>query len=1130
MAGCGDSSSTSPPGANATSVSLSPSELTLAAGGETGRLTATVKDKGGATVPGAVVSWSSSDNSSATVSSQGVVTPLAFGRVTVTATSGDASAAATVTVLTTTPGSRDSGFGIIAPGTGGVVTSENGWSRVTAPAGSAVDTVLVEMELLDDGSCEAAGGPTRASGCWGIDRYPAGTFDQDVVVEICVADPGSEVMTDQEYRVAQRLYRMDRKTLEVTTLPLVNSELDCSDFPSDEEPNMRPPRGLGGRAASFSWVFGAVPDEARHEDFPIGTGPTSGWIVEEPPVGVDLCTAEEDAGCPPGSVIEVEITAVAAGSVADESPPWAEVFLYYQPTDGVEASTLIGLADYAGYVDEGTERAYSWTITLKGGRVPEGAIDLYAVGLTDPSDGGEIFATELVSFITAHRPLTCATQTELPQAECETLITLWDSTNGRGWTTSTGWVSTTSPCSWYGVVCEDGAVRSIDLEANQLAGTIPAELGTLTHLEALELQGNQLTGAIPPELGNLANLTALSLFSNQLSELVPLEVAVLGASIQSAYGLDQCSFAPPGNENLSLPDNPDYRAADLDGDGYICGVGLSPAFDCSIQSEIPEGECRALVALYDYTNGPGWTESRRWVSSQTPCSWQGVTCVAGSVTRLELDANGLAGTIPGELGNLRNLEQLQLAGNQLTGAIPSELGSLAKLEGLFVDHNQLTGAIPSMLGNLASLRFLSAFQNQLTGAIPPELGNLESLQDLRLSFNELTGSVPVELGSLSNLHWLSLSSNQLTGGIPSELGNLGNLQNLELGANPLGGPITPELGNLTNLLTLTLAACQLTGAIPSELGKLSNLQSLGLGGNQLTGAIPPELGNLAVLESLLLQLNQLSGAIPSELGNLASLEQLNLAANHLTGNVPPELGALTKLQFLDLNFNQLSGAIPSTLGNLVGLQYLALVDNELTGPVPGELGNLVGLTQLWMYGNQLAGPIPPELGNLTNLELLALRANQLTGPIPPELGNLASLQYLGVSSNMLTGTIPSELGKLGNLETLSLEENQLTGAIPPELGNLSKLGALKLQLNQLSGLVPLSVARLGGQIQSASGYCALGPGNEGLYFADTQDYRDADLNGDGFICGLVVPTGTPPSILLTKSNRPVPQRAPPLIP
>jgi hypothetical protein len=101
---------------------------------------------------------------------------------------------------------------------------------------------------------------------------------------------------------------------------------------------------------------------------------------------------------------------------------------------------------------------------------------------------------------------------------------------------------------------------------------------------------------------------------------------------------------------------------------------------------------------------------------------------------------------------------------------------------------------------------------------------------------------------------------------------------------------------------------------------------------------------------------------------------------------------------------------------------------------------------------------------------------------------------------------------LSNLAVLDLDTNRLTGTLPPVLGNLSDLGFLDLAENQLTGTVPLAVARLGGLIQSEMGLraCEIQLGNENLTMPDSPEYRDADLNGDGLICGVPLTSGTPP--------------------
>lgn len=306
---------------------------------------------------------------------------------------------------------------------------------------------------------------------------------------------------------------------------------------------------------------------------------------------------------------------------------------------------------------------------------------------------------------------------------------------------------------------------------------------------------------------------------------------------------------------------------------------------------------------------------------------------------------------------------------------------------------------------------------------------------------------------------------------------------------------------------LRLKNNNLTGTIPPGLGSLSGLGSLQITGNDLSGSIPAELGNLSNLTALDLSGNGLTGTIPPALGNLSNLQNLNLSNQELSGSVPPELGNLTGVIVFRLESNQLSGTIPPELGNLTTATAFYLSNNQLTGPIPPELGNMANVRNLYLQFNQLSGSIPPELGNLSNLAHLQLGSNALTGSIPPGFGALADLQTLRLFGNQLTGSIPTELGNLTKLTLLYLYSNQLTGSIPAEIGNLTALQNVILDSNQLSGVVPLGVAQLGGGIQNTygAGYCAFRPGNAGLSLVDNQDYRAADLDTDGFICGVPFP-------------------------
>ena len=251
----------------------------------------------------------------------------------------------------------------------------------------------------------------------------------------------------------------------------------------------------------------------------------------------------------------------------------------------------------------------------------------------------------------------------------------------------------------------------------------------------------------------------------------------------------------------------------------------TPTF-CDAVSQIPRAECKALVALYNSTEGSNWVNTSGWLVTNTPCSWSNVKCEGGHVIKLVFDDNKLGGPLPPELGNLVNLETLSIQGdkstsastnqnkNELSGSIPPELCKLTNLEYLDLQSNQLTGAIPPCLGNLKNLKILKLNQNNLTGEIPKELGQLINLEELHLHHNNLTGNIPNELGKLKKLKILYLYNNQLSGNIPETIEKLTVLETLYLHNNKLQGAIPVQIRNL-NLQTFYFDLSSL--CLPSDL-------------------------------------------------------------------------------------------------------------------------------------------------------------------------------------------------------------------------------------------------------------------------------------------------------------------------
>ena len=374
----------------------------------------------------------------------------------------------------------------------------------------------------------------------------------------------------------------------------------------------------------------------------------------------------------------------------------------------------------------------------------------------------------------------------------------------------------------------------------------------LGRVATLDLSRNGLAGQLPGNLSELAQMTELRIAGNTgLSGRLPLSLADLSLRALHYAGTELCAPVDTSFRDW-LSTIPSHEGT---------GVECAPLSDREV-----------LEALYDVTGGPDWTHNENWRTDAPLGEWYGV----------EVDDQG-------------RVVELGFVANRLTGRIPRELGGLANLRSLYLYRGGLTGPIPPEFGDLANLESLSLGENDLTGPIPPELGNLANLESLSLHENDLTGPIPPELGNLANLWRLNLAANRLTGRIPRELGDLADLRYLYVGRNDLTGSIPTELGGLADLRRLNLAANRLTGRIPAELGGLADLSILYLGENELTGPVPPEFGGLMRLRSLALQTNvDMSGVLPASLTSLAALETFQTAGTALCA--PSDAGFLEWLQ------------------------------------------------------------------------------------------------------------------------------------------------------------------------------------------------------------------------------------------
>ena len=245
--------------------------------------------------------------------------------------------------------------------------------------------------------------------------------------------------------------------------------------------------------------------------------------------------------------------------------------------------------------------------------------------------------------------------------------------------------------------------------------------------------------------------------------------------------------------------------------------GLSATQSFTVTTVVSSPDRNALVAFYEMTGGPDWSDRTNWLSNAPLDEWHGVSTDAdGMATRLELNGNNLRGPLPDALGQLGNLAVLDLGDNHLSGGIPSSFGQLRLLEALNLEGNQLAGGLPPEIQHLENLETLHLAGNQLSGEIPAELEHLDALEVLYLGDNAFTGPIPPEIGTLAALVHLDLSVNRLTGPLPPEIGRLGSLTTLDVASNPeLSGPLPLALSRL-DLESLHVNGTQLCVPLSEE--------------------------------------------------------------------------------------------------------------------------------------------------------------------------------------------------------------------------------------------------------------------------------------------------------------------------
>jgi hypothetical protein len=259
------------------------------------------------------------------------------------------------------------------------------------------------------------------------------------------------------------------------------------------------------------------------------------------------------------------------------------------------------------------------------------------------------------------------------------LVSFYYGLNGNNWFNNRGWLSAkTDECTWFGILCLDGAVTQISLDENRMVGVIVPELVLLkdslyyfsigNDYDTPDVEKNKMVMALPSFLGQMTHLTYLNLEGLGLTSSIPDSLFSSWTRMESLYmnANDITGTLPTTIKNLKS-----IKVL------WLGGNNLGGP----IISEIGQ-----LTTLVDLSLESNFREDK-------------------------VGKRGFMTSLPPEMAQLTNLEILDLSDNALSGSVPAQLGDLISLRRLDLSNN--------------------FFENQL----PIALSRLQMLEDLDISFN-----------------------------------------------------------------------------------------------------------------------------------------------------------------------------------------------------------------------------------------------------------------------------------------------------------------------------------------------------------------------------------------------------------
>lgn len=283
---------------------------------------------------------------------------------------------------------------------------------------------------------------------------------------------------------------------------------------------------------------------------------------------------------------------------------------------------------------------------------------------------------------------------------------LFENTGGEFWQNNENWnfsnFTTYNPCrqKWYGLLSffmkEDSntwCIVSINLENNNLTGTLPKIIDNFIDLMHFSVSGNHLYGPLPIFM-NISNLNVVSLSGNSFSGVIP--------------------------ENMF-------------NEKQLSKIVLFGVHDNTLSGTIPNW-------IYDLKSISNFQfENNRFSGTIS----KNITNLK-SILTLQVQNNRFYGSIP-SFDNLNRLHTILLDNNFFSGYLLKVGNINARSRLIFsATGNNLEGPLPNHYARIEQLLLSS---NYFSSLIPDEICSINTLVSFSVSDNQLTGTVHLAFGS-----------------------------------------------------------------------------------------------------------------------------------------------------------------------------------------------------------------------------------------------------------------------------------------------------------------------------------------------------------------------------------------------